>query len=151
MKCPICGYAESKVIDSRPSENSSIRRRRECMMCLKRFTTYEIIDSVPVVVVKKDGHIEEFDKKKILSGLMKSCYKRPVSTETMENIVKEVEYEIQNSLYTSVTSSEIGFMVMQKLRTVDAVSYVRFASVYREFNDVETFMEELKGIQEEKI
>jgi len=151
MKCPNCGYLESKVVDSRPTESSSIRRRRECMRCMKRFTTYEIVDSVPVVVIKKDGHSEEFDRKKILSGLLKSCYKRPVSTEQMEDIVKGVEYEIQNSLKSTVTSSEIGTKVLQKLREIDAVSYIRFASVYREFNDVETFMNELKGIQQENL
>lgn len=150
MKCPNCGYNESKVVDSRPTENSSIRRRRECMNCLKRFTTYEIVDTIPAKVVKKDGTCEEFDRNKILSGLMKSCYKRPVTPTDMENIVKEIEYEIHNSLQTEINSSEIGKMVMDKLRKIDAVSYVRFASVYREFKDVETFMEELKEIQQEK-
>ena len=150
MKCPGCGYIESKVVDSRPTENSSIRRRRECMRCMKRFTTYEIVDSVPVIVIKKDGHSEEFDRKKILSGLLKSCYKRPVSTDQMEDIVRGVEYDIQNSLKSSVKSSEIGTKVMQRLLEIDAVSYIRFASVYREFKDVETFMNEIKGITEEK-
>ena len=150
MKCPSCGYIESKVVDSRPTENSSIRRRRECMRCTKRFTTYEIVDTVPVIVIKKDGNSEEFDRKKILSGLLKSCYKRPVSTEQMEDIVKDVEYDIQNSLKSTVKSSEIGTKVMQRLLEIDAVSYIRFASVYREFKDVETFMNEIKGITEEK-
>lgn len=150
MKCPNCGYMESRVVDSRPTENSSIRRRRECIKCLKRFTTYEIIDTIPILVVKKDGHREEFDRKKIISGLMKACYKRPVTMERMEEIVKEVEYEIYNSLQPTIESSEIGMKVMEKLRLIDAVSYVRFASVYREFMDVETFMEELKGIQKQQ-
>lgn len=150
MKCPSCGYTDSKVVDSRPTENSSIRRRRECLKCSNRFTTYEIIDAIPAVVIKKDGHREEFDGKKIISGLMKSCYKRPVTAEQMEKIVKDIEHELHNSLKATVKSSDIGSMVMESLRKIDAVSYVRFASVYREFKDVETFMEELKGIQQEK-
>ena len=143
MKCPVCGYQESKVIDSRPTENSSIRRRRECLACQKRFTTYEVIDTIPVVVIKKDKTREVFDRNKIMTGLVKSCYKRPVTTAQMEALVAEIESELQNSLQTEFPSSEIGAMVMEKLKKLDEVSYVRFASVYREFKDVETFMAEL--------
>lgn len=143
MKCPVCGYQESKVIDSRPTENSSIRRRRECLSCQKRFTTYEVIDTIPVVVIKKDKTREVFDRNKIMTGLVKSCYKRPVTTAQMEALVGEIESELQNSLQTEFPSSEIGAMVMEKLKKLDEVSYVRFASVYREFKDVETFMAEL--------
>lgn len=150
MKCPNCSYHDSKVIDSRPTENSSIRRRRECLNCQKRFTTYEIIDAVQVVVIKKDERQELFDRSKILAGLLKACYKRPVKMEQLEAIVSEIETEIQNSLRTELNSAEIGVMVMNKLRKLDEVSYVRFASVYREFKDVETFMEELKELQLER-
>lgn len=143
MKCPVCGYQESKVIDSRPTENSSIRRRRECLSCQKRFTTYEVIDTIPVVVIKKDKTREVFDRNKIMTGLVKSCYKRPVTTAQMEDLVSEIESELQNSLQREFPSSEIGAMVMEKLKKLDEVSYVRFASVYREFKDVETFMAEL--------
>ncbi len=146
MKCPACGFHESKVIDSRPTENSSIRRRRECLACQKRFTTYEVIDTVPVVVIKKDKTREVFDRNKIMTGLLKSCYKRPVTSAQLESLVSEIELELQNSLRTEFPSSEIGIMVMDKLRTLDEVSYVRFASVYREFKDVETFMAELQRL-----
>ena len=150
MKCPSCGYNDSKVVDSRPTENSSIRRRRECLSCQSRFTTYEIIDEVPVIVIKKDLRREIFDKSKILAGLVKACYKRPVTIEQMESIVDEIEAEIHNSLKKEIPTSDIGVMLMDKLRKLDEVSYVRFASVYREFKDVDTFMEELKVLQSEK-
>lgn len=143
MKCPHCGYEESKVIDSRPiDENSSIRRRRECLKCQARFTTYEVIESVQPIVVKKDGSREYFDKNKLLVGLLKACQKRPVDSA---KIADEIEQELQNSLRLEITSYELGEMVMQKLKEVDAVAYVRFASVYREFKDVETFLSELQS------
>ncbi len=147
MKCPSCGYPESKVIDSRPTDNFSIRRRRECISCRKRFTTYEIIDAVPLTVLKKDGSEELFDRNKILAGLLKSCYKRPVSREQMNELVSDVEAELMNSLRAQVSTNEIGVMVMDRLKKVDEVSYVRFASVYREFKDAETFMKELQDLQ----
>lgn len=145
MKCPSCGFPESKVVDSRPIEDgSSIRRRRECMSCGKRFTTFEVVDHIQVLVRKKDGTKELFDRSKLLSGLMKACQKRPVNAEM---IASEIETELQNSLRPEVTTTEIGELAMRKLKSADAVAYVRFASVYREFKDVETFMEELRGLQ----
>lgn len=149
MKCPACGFPESKVIDSRPTENFSIRRRRECLSCKKRFTTYEILDAVPLVVLKKDGTEELFDRNKILAGLIKSCYKRPVTRAQMEALVSDIETELQNSLRTQIPTNEIGVMVMDRLQKLDEVSYVRFASVYREFKDVETFMKELEKLRKE--
>ena len=147
MKCPMCGYADSKVIDSRPVEESdSIRRRRECLKCQKRFTTYEIIEAFQPVIVKKDGTKEYFDKNKILGGLFKACQKRPVDAEA---IAAEIEMEIMNSLRREIPSREIGELAMEKLKKRDAVAYVRFASVYREFKDVETFMKELQGLKED--
>ena len=147
MRCPMCGYADSKVIDSRPVEESdSIRRRRECLKCQKRFTTYEIIEAFQPVIVKKDGTKEYFDKNKILGGLMKACQKRPVDAEA---IAGEIEVEIMNSLRREIPSREIGELAMEKLKKRDAVAYVRFASVYREFKDVETFMKELQGLKED--
>lgn len=144
MKCPGCGFPESKVIDSRPvGDGSSIRRRRECLSCKRRFTTYEVIDSVPLVVLKKDGSKEFFDRMKLESGLIKACQKRPVDTAAL---AQEIESELQNSLRQEITAEEIGEIIMEKLRALDAVSYVRFASVYREFKDVATFMEELKQL-----
>ena len=147
MKCPACGFTESKVIDSRPTDNYSIRRRRECLSCKRRFTTYEIVDVVPLVVKKKDGREELFDRNKILTGLIKSCYKRPVTGEQLNALVSEVESELLNSLQNKVTTEEIGVMVMERLKKLDEVSYVRFASVYREFKDVDTFLQELKKLQ----
>ena len=145
MKCPYCAHPESKVVDSRPTdESASIRRRRECLSCGKRFTTYETVESVPLVVVKKDGSRESFDRNKILTGLIKSCYKRPVTSEQLNALVSEIESELQNSLTSEIHTTDIGVMVMERLRQLDEVSYVRFASVYREFKDVETFMNELK-------
>lgn len=147
MKCPMCGYADSKVIDSRPVEESdSIRRRRECLKCQKRFTTYEVIEAFQPVIVKKDGSKEYFDKNKILGGLMKACQKRPVDAES---IAAEIEMEVMNSLRREIPSREIGELAMEKLKKRDAVAYVRFASVYREFKDVETFMRELQGLKED--
>jgi transcriptional repressor NrdR len=150
MKCPVCSNTESKVIDSRPSDKSSIRRRRECLGCGKRFTTYEIIEATPIFVVKKDGSKEIFDQNKIAAGVRRACYKRPVTEEQIGILVAEIENDIVNSLRDDITTSEIGEMVMEKLRKIDEVSYVRFASVYREFKDVETFLEELRSLLPKK-
>ena len=148
MKCPSCGYFDSKVIDSRPSSaGSSIRRRRECLECQKRFTTFETVESVQQFVVKKNGEKELFDRNKILSGVMKACQKRPVDPE---EIVNEIEQEIQNSMKTEISTQEIGEIVMLKLKERDEVAYVRFASVYREFKDVDTFLKELKELMNKK-
>ena len=146
MKCPNCGHTESKVIDSRPTENSSIRRRRECLECGKRFTTYEIIDTIPIFIVKKDGKREIYDRNKLMAGMVKACYKRPVTDEQLNTAADEIESELQNSLKSEFSSTEMGNFVMDKLRALDEVSYVRFASVYREFKAIETFMTELKEI-----
>ena len=150
MKCPACGFSESKVVDSRPTEEASIRRRRECLECHKRFTTYEIIDEVPLFVIKKTKAKEIFDPNKIMSGLRRACYKRPVTEEQLLEMVAGIEADISNSLKSEITSAELGEMVMERLRTLDEVSYVRFASVYREFKDVDTFLEELKALAEKK-
>lgn len=146
MKCPGCGYFESKVIDSRPTaEGNSIRRRRECLACQKRFTTFETIETPTIIVIKKNGGKELFDKQKLLSGVLKATQKRPVDAVTL---VDEVEAELQNTLREEVSSMEIGEMVMRKLKERDEVSYVRFASVYREFRDIDTFMQELRDLKE---
>lgn len=151
MKCPYCGYSESKVIDSRPTdEGERIRRRRECMSCAKRFTTYEIIESVPIIVIKKDKSREAFDRSKLFNGLLRACEKRPVSLDTLDKIVDEIELTLQNSLDREVTSIRIGELAMDKLKDVDEVAYVRFASVYRQFKDINTFMEELAKLLSEK-
>ena len=148
MKCIYCGNTESKVLDSRSSDDSnSIRRRRECLSCQKRFTTFEMIEALQTFVVKKDGSKEVFDRNKLLSGVLKACQKRPVDAE---DIVSEIELELQNSLNHEVASRELGEMVMRKLKDVDKVAYVRFASVYREFKDIDTFFAELKELKEEK-
>lgn len=147
MKCPFCNYGESKVIDSRPTdEGERIRRRRECLKCAKRFTTYEIIENVPIVVMKKDKSRETFDRNKLLTGLLRACEKRPVSIDTLERIVDEIETLLQNSLDREVSSQRIGTYAMEKLKLVDEVAYVRFASVYRQFKDINSFMEELTKI-----
>ena len=151
MKCPYCSFEESKVIDSRPTdEGERIRRRRECMNCSKRFTTYEIIESVPIIVVKKDKSRESFDRNKLFNGLLRACEKRPVSIETIEKIVDEIETTLQNSLDREVTSIHIGELAMDKLKDTDEVAYVRFASVYRQFKDINTFMDELAKLLGEK-
>ena len=148
MKCPACGYFDSKVVDSRPTQDgASIRRRRECLVCQKRFTTFEIIEAIQPIVVKKDGSKELFDRSKLLSGVLKACQKRPVNAE---DIVSDIEAELYNSLNQEIKSGELGEMVMRKLKAVDKVAYVRFASVYREFQDIDTFFEELKELKEEK-
>ena len=151
MKCPFCFYAESKVIDSRPTdEGERIRRRRECLKCGKRFTTYEIIETVPVIVIKRDKSRQVFDRSKILSGLLRACEKRPVSIETLEKIVDEMEFTLQNSPDREVPSERIGELAMEKLKDIDEVAYVRFASVYRQFQDIQTFMDELKSMMKTK-
>lgn len=148
LKCPICGYTESKVIDSRPSEEgSSIRRRRECLSCQNRFTTYEKIETLPLLVVKKDKTRELFDKNKLLSGIIKACHKRHVTMEQMEEVASDIEAELQNSLSREISSQNIGVLVMDKLKSLDPVAYVRFASVYREFKDLDTFMRELEELR----
>lgn len=151
MKCPFCQNPESKVIDSRPAgDSSSIRRRRECLVCRKRFTTYETVELLPILVVKKDGRRQAFDRSKLLSSMLKACEKRSVSLSTLENLVNEVEQALQNSMEREVSSAQIGNLVMQKLKQVDEVAYVRFASVYRQFKDLNAFMEELNSILQEK-
>ncbi len=151
MKCPYCGYQESKVIDSRHSEDStSIRRRRECLSCQKRFTTYETVESLPIVVVKKDGSRQSFDRNKLLNGMVRACEKRPVSLSDLENAVTEIEQIIQNSLEREIRTSYIGELVMERLKPLDEVAYVRFASVYRQFKDLNSFMVELNKLLEEK-
>ncbi len=151
MKCPFCACSESKVIDSRPTdEGERIRRRRECIACGKRFTTYEIIETVPVIVVKKDKSREAFDRVKLFNGMLRACEKRPVSIAQIETVVTEIEQELQNSLDREVTSVHIGEMAMEKLKGLDEVAYVRFASVYRQFKDINTFMEELAKLLGEK-
>lgn len=147
MKCPVCGFADSKVIDSRHiEEGNSIRRRRECLACQKRYTTFEILETVQIIVTKKNGTKELFDRNKLLSGLLKACQKRPVNAE---DLASEIEAELQNSLRTEISTTEIGEMVMVKLKERDEVAYVRFASVYREFKDIETFMAELRRLKSE--
>ncbi|HHU78444.1 MAG: transcriptional regulator NrdR [Caldicoprobacterales bacterium] len=150
MKCPFCFVTDSKVVDSRPTdEGTVIRRRRECTSCGKRFTTYEKIEYLPILVIKKDGRREVFDSNKIMSGLLKACEKRPVSVRDLETAVQDIEKQIYNSLEQEVTSQKIGEMVMEKLRELDEVAYVRFASVYRQFKDINTFMEELNKLLNE--
>lgn len=147
MKCPYCNYLESKVVDSRPTdEGQTIRRRRECIKCGKRFTTYEKIEEVPVVVVKKDNNRQVYDRNKLMNGIIKACEKRPVPMEVIERIVDDIEKTIFNSLEKEITSKQIGEMVMSKLKDVDEVAYVRFASVYRQFKDVNSFLDELKKL-----
>ena len=147
MRCPFCGFEESKVIDSRPTdEGERIRRRRECLECGKRFTTYEMIESLPIVVIKKDGSRETFDRQKLLTGMLRACEKRPVSIETLDHAISDIETVIQNSLDREVSSVKIGELAMEKLKEIDEVAYVRFASVYRQFKDINTFMDELKKL-----
>jgi len=151
VKCPSCSHPESKVIDSRPSsENSSIRRRRECLNCQKRFTTYETIETVPIIVVKKDKSRESFDRNKIFNSIIRACDKRQVTRSQMEDIVNEIESSLQNSLQNEVSTSIIGEMVMDKLKILDEVAYVRFASVTRQFKDIGAFMDEIKKLLAEK-
>ncbi len=151
MKCPYCAHLESKVVDSRPSdEGASIRRRRECLACHKRFTTYETMESLPLVVIKKDGSRQTFDKSKLLNGMIRAWEKRPVAFATLEAIANEIEQTLQNEMSREIPSDRIGALVMDKLKGVDEVAYVRFASVYRQFKDISTFMAELSKLLEEK-
>ena len=147
MKCPFCSFEESKVIDSRPTdEGQRIRRRRECLSCGKRFTTYEIIESLPIIVIKKDKSRETFNRDKLMTGLLRACEKRPVSIDTLDNMIDEIETTLQNSLDREVSSEKIGQLVMEKLKKIDEVAYVRCASVYRQFKDINTFMRELNKL-----
>ncbi|WP_071433388.1 transcriptional regulator NrdR [Angelakisella massiliensis] len=147
MKCPFCGYAESKVIDTRPAdEGERIRRRRECLSCEKRFTTYEVVETTPLMVIKKDGSREVFSRDKLLRGMIKSCEKRPVSLSVLEDAVADIQLTLQNRLEREVPSSQIGELCMEKLKGIDQVAYVRFASVYRQFKDINSFLAELKNI-----
>lgn len=147
MKCPFCDHFGTKVLDSRPAnENKSIRRRRECESCARRFTTFEMVEETPLIVIKKDGSREEFSRDKILRGLIRACEKRPVSVERLEVIVSDVEQELRNTAHTEVESREIGELVMERLHPVDEVAYVRFASVYRQFKDIDMFMKELTNL-----
>ena len=151
MKCPYCSHPESKVVDSRPAEEgNSIRRHRECLGCHKRFTTYEVLESLPLVVVKKDGSRQSFDRNKLLGGLIRACEKRPVPYSVLEEMIDEIEQVLQNKMEREVASSEIGELVMERLKKVDEVAYVRFASVYRQFKDINTFMNELSKLLEEQ-
>ncbi len=147
MKCPFCGYAESKVMDSRPTdEGARIRRRRECLQCAKRFTTYEIIESLPIVIVKRDKSREVFDRQKLFNGMLRACQKRPVPMQVLERAVDEIESSLQNSLEREIPASKIGELAMEKLRAIDEVAYVRFASVYRQFKDVQSFKDEISKL-----
>ncbi len=144
MKCPFCGFEESKVVDSRPTdEGERIRRRRECLKCAKRFTTYELIESLPIIVIKKDKSREPFNREKLMNGLLRACEKRPVSINELDMLIDDIEATIQNSLDREVTSEKIGELTMEKLKSLDEVAYVRFASVYRRFKDVTSFLDEL--------
>ena len=147
MKCPACGYFDSKVVDSRPTPDGSIRRRRECLSCKKRFTTYEVVETLQVFVLKKDGSKEPFDRAKLLKGVLKACQKRPINAE---EVVSDIETELQNTLKQDVTTKEIGEMVLTRLKSMDEVAYIRFASVYREFQDLETFLAELNKLRGKK-
>lgn len=151
MKCPFCEYTDSKVVDSRPADDGeSIRRRRECLRCGKRFTTYETMEKVPLMVVKRDGSRQAFDRQKVLRGMIRACYKRQVKTETLERISNEIEQELRNTMKREVPVECIGELVMDRLKEVDEVSYVRFASVYRQFTDISNFRDELDKIISEK-
>ncbi len=151
MRCPYCSFIESKVIDSRPTEeNNSIRRRRECLKCGKRFTTYEKLESIALVVIKKDESRQPFNRNKVLKGIITACEKRPISIVQMENIADDIESELAQNMEREVKSTRIGEMVMERLRSLDEVAYIRFASVYKQFDDINTFMDELKGLIKEK-
>lgn len=151
MRCPYCANPESKVVDSRPSdEGTSIRRRRECLVCHRRFTTYETMESIPLVVIKRDGSRQAFDKGKVLGGMLRACEKRPVAFDALERIADEIEQTLQNEMTREITTTQIGEMVMERLRIVDEVAYIRFVSVYRQFKDISTFMEELRKLLKEK-
>lgn len=149
MKCPECGYDDSKVIDSRPTDNK-IRRRRECLQCKCRFTTYEIVENIPLMVIKKDNSIEAFDRQKLIDRLLRATVKRPVSLEQIENMVEDIVQELKNQLQREVTSDKIGEMVLHRLKKIDHVAYIRFASVYKDFNDIDSFMKIITELSEEK-
>ncbi len=150
MKCPYCGYLESKVSDSRPAEGGgSIRRRRECLSCQKRFTTYETIERMPLYVIKNDGSRQLFDKQKLMSGMLRACVKRPVPIHKLEEVADEIELSLQNTMEKEVSSVDIGAMIMKRLKEIDQVAYVRFVSVYRSFDDVESFLAELNSLKNE--
>ena len=150
MRCPFCNYSESKVIDSRPAEEgTTIRRRRECLSCGKRFTTYEIIERLPLLVIKRDGSRQSFDRMKVIGGMVKACEKRPVPVDQIERVADEIEQELQSSLEREVSSAQIGEMIMDRLKDLDQVAYVRFASVYRQFKDINTFLDELNKLLKE--
>ena len=150
MKCPYCGYKESKVVDSRPADESSIRRRRECLSCERRFTTYETVESMPMVVVKKDGTRQSFDRNKVLGSMLRACEKRTVPLAKLEQLADEIEQNLQSSVNREITTDDVGQQVMEKLRGVDEVAYVRFVSVYRQFKDIDTFLLELNKLMENK-
>ena len=151
MKCPYCSYLESKVVDSRPAEEgSTIRRRRECLNCHKRFTTYEFIERMPLVLIKKEGSRQTFDRQKLINGMLRACEKRPVAIDRLQNVADEIEMELQNSMEREIRTTDIGEMVMSKLKLIDEVAYVRFASVYRQFRDINTFMSELTKLLSEE-
>ena len=151
MKCPFCGFLESKVIDSRPAEEgATIRRRRECLACQRRFTTYENIEHLPLIVVKRDGSRQTFDRVKLINGMVRACEKRPVSLSQLEKIADDIEQELQSSLERETSTIEVGEMVMERLKDIDEVAYVRIASVYRSFKDINTFMEELTKLLSDK-
>lgn len=151
MKCPFCNYPDSKVVDSRPTdEGTSIRRRRECLQCLKRFTTYETVERLPLMLVKRDGTREPYNRHKLLSGVMKACEKRPVPRARLEQLIDSVEQKLFGTLESEISSQKIGEMVMQELKNVDEVAYVRFASVYRQFKDINTFLDELNSLLQNK-
>lgn len=150
MKCPFCNYQNTKVIDSRPSEeNISIRRRRQCEQCGKRFTTYEKVETIPLLVIKKDKSREPFDREKLMNGILRSCHKRPISVDEVEKIVDDIENTVMSSMAKEIESEQIGLYVMDSLRNIDEIAYVRFASVYRQFKDINTFMDELRKIMDE--
>lgn len=152
MKCPYCGYDDSKVVDSRPAdEGGSIRRRRECLSCGKRFTTYETVEQIPLMVIKRDGTRQSFDKQKLLRGMIRACYKHQVSTEALEQASNSIEQELRNSMRREIPAEQVGELVMDRLKALDEVSYVRFASVYRQFKDITTFRDELNKLLSEKL
>lgn len=151
MKCPFCNSSDSKVIDSRQTDDgASIRRRRECLSCQKRFTTFEIVEIIPLIVIKKDGSRQSFDRNKLLNGLIRACYKRPVPLSDLENIVNSIETSLQNDLVREIESRKIGELVMERLKKLDEIAYVRFASVYRQFGDINDFVGELKALMDER-
>ncbi|MDD4189685.1 MAG: transcriptional regulator NrdR [Eubacteriales bacterium] len=151
MNCPFCGHEDDRVIDSRPTdEGNAIRRRRECGSCLKRYTTYEKVESIPLMIIKKDNTRQPFSRDKLLNGIMRACEKRPISINEMDKLVDDIELELQNTLQREVTSKQIGEMVMTRLKKLDDVAYVRFASVYRQFKDINTFLDELNTLLKEK-